>query len=486
MSAGQTGKQRSQRIQIDYFRHRGGLFYLRCGCIVAGLVAAGLYGALVIGRGGGSHLSTGPLAVVHVSFENDCQQCHQDFTPLASDAFRIDPESSVSHTEQACQKCHQVDGHHRDLLLADWKMVDQNCAICHADHQGRQRDLTAVVNPLCSQCHSDLSKVCTANRSPVVRDQVSRFDLESHGDFASLKSDPGRVKFDHRQHMLPGQVDPGSKGAMTVSMLEATRREQYRRAGQGNDDLVSLDCSSCHQFAGNPDAHVVLAGDQELGRYLKPISFDQHCSACHSMNPPGRTEDTLPLPHAAPWSEIGLLLQTKIAGLRQLGTARSPRDDTQPAPIPGEGFGSAANNVSIVSAAEVDVALKAMQVQCLKCHDSASITDEAINTALAGTSTPLIPARWLRHGIYDHAAHRKMDCRYCHADAYPNEAMSSSPPDDHQQVMIGGIETCTPCHRPADVAEPEGLSDLFSGQPTWASDDCILCHRYHTSVGVKR
>ena len=112
--ATETGKQRSQRIQIDYFRQRTGLHRFRTLCIFLGLVAAAAYAAyaMVAGR---SHLSTGPLASVHAAFENDCRQCHLDLTPIDSRGSKmkvsmlgVDPQVSAAHMESACQECHQV------------------------------------------------------------------------------------------------------------------------------------------------------------------------------------------------------------------------------------------------------------------------------------------------------------------------------------------------------------------------------------------
>lgn len=480
MATGETGKQRSQRIQIDYYRHRGRIFWWRWACIAAGLAGAVAYAALVISPGGSPHLSTGTLSIAHASFEKDCQQCHQDFTPLSADAFRLDPSATIQHAKQACNSCHPVGDHHRTTLLPRWQSFEQDCAQCHREHLGRANELTAIGNDTCNQCHANLSSVCSSSYTLSVRDDITHFDLDRHGEFQSLKSDRGRVLFDHHQHMLPGQVDAGVKGAFTIGMLEALRRDSYRDPGQGDADLVTLNCGDCHQPAGNPDSQWSLSSDAELGRYMKPISFQQHCSACHSMNPPGRGEDTLPLPHAAPWSEMRLLLTAKISGGRAEGSARTPRENRRQTPQVGEGFGVPAASANVISAAEIDAAIQDVRVQCLKCHDADSITEESIAAALSGKSAPLIPGRWLRHGLFDHAAHREVDCRFCHGAAYPSEEVSTSPATDHQQVMVGGIDTCTPCHRTIDTQPTD--NPLFGKQPVWASDACVLCHRYHTST----
>jgi Cytochrome c7 and related cytochrome c len=484
--ARETGKQRSQRIEIDYYRKKGGLHHLKTVCAIAALVGSAGYAVYVLAAGGQSHTSTGPLSRAHASFENDCQQCHQDFTPIDGRGAKlnlsfagISSEKSIAHIESACQKCHEVGDHYRDKMSVDWQLTDKNCAGCHADHKGRDFDLNLIAASQCTSCHASLSAGCT----PTVRANIAGFTQEQHGDFNSLtKGDPGTVKFDHQQHMLPGQVDAGQKGAFTIEMLDPAVRARYRQVSQ-TDKKVQLDCNSCHQFAGNPGGKAMTA-DAELGRYIEPVSFQEHCSACHAMNPGIATPETTPLPHAVPWAKIDLLLEASINGGRARGKTRAPRDDTQSTPQPGEGLGSSvAGSDPITAATSVAAARQIVQAQCLKCHDEAATTDEAILAALSGTADPLIPPRWLQYGLYDHAIHREINCRYCHEGAYGPGA--AGPALDQEQVMIAGIDSCTGCHRDAETPTPSSLTDAsawLGSQTTWASDNCTTCHRYHTPV----
>lgn len=491
--ARETGKQRSQRIQIDYYRRRGGLQIGRNVCAVVGLVVAGAYAVYVLAASDGSkHVLTGPVARSHAAFESDCQQCHLEFTPINSDAVRLDlafanvhSAKSIAHLESACQKCHQVGDHHRAAMNATGKLADQNCGHCHVEHQGREHDLALVSDRHCQACHDRLSDVCV---EPKLRESIAGFTMESHGDFASLaRPDPGRVKFDHRQHLLPGQVDSGRRGGFTIGMLEESAKQRYLQAGQDDSSLVQLDCASCHRPDGLPEGGGQLSSDAELGRYMQPVSYEQHCAACHPMNPGVATADTAPLPHAVEWSKVELLLRGSIAGARAGGTARNPRDDSQASPTPGTGLGEPAQVASPVADEEVAAARARIKSQCLKCHDEATISDEGIRSA--DSANPLIPSRWLERGLYDHAAHRQIDCQYCHEAAYPGD-QSSSPPQDHETVMIAGIESCTGCHRDAESPTPASITDpsvasLLGGQPTWASDACTTCHRYHSHAEAR-
>ncbi len=485
----ETGKSRSQRIQIDYYKKRDALYYLKWAMSIAAFGTSGVYAAYVIGSGGrNSHMNTAPLSIAHASFENDCQKCHKDYTPLGSDALQLNPQASLDHMEASCQSCHRVGSHYREALTSDKKPMDQNCGVCHNEHEGRDNNLVAVKNDLCTRCHSDLASAYSPTHTPHVMNDVDQFTKEAHGEFVSLASgDVGLVKFDHAQHMMPGQVDAGMKGGFTIAMLEPGTSDRYRQPGQSDDDLVTLNCASCHGFDGNPDRRAVRSGDEEIGRYIAPISFDEHCSACHSMNPDSRTDATLPLPHAAPWAEIEMLLQAKLDGAKAIGQARNARDDSQKLARPGVSFGSTAADKTATPEATVKAAVERVRQQCLKCHDETSITDETIAVMRGSTSEFLIPPRWFQYGVYDHAAHRKMDCRFCHEAAYGDGTSDSKPPTDNQRVMVAGIDSCTGCHRDPGEPIPESIlasESMLGGQATWASNDCIKCHHYHTNLGV--
>lgn len=368
-------------------------------------------------------------------------------------------------------------------MNADWKLEDQNCASCHADHQGRDHDLTRVASKRCVACHSDLTAGCSG--VPSVSPNVTAFTRDSHGDFASLAvDDPGTIKFDHAQHMLPGQVDTGQRGGFTIAQLPPQDRNRYRETGQVDSDLVTLECSSCHELAGIPDDGKSLFADNELGRYLQPIGFDRHCAACHSLSPGIATEDSTPLPHAVPWRQIDLLLAANVRGAEAIGLVRRPRDDSQAVPVPGEGLGESPAATSVTTTFDVAAARALVQEKCLQCHDESAITDQSILSS-RDAGSEMIPSRWLQRGLFDHAAHRNVACQYCHAAAYPNDQPSGTAVDQ-QKVMIAGIVSCTACHRSEELERPAELDvaetvAMIEGQPSWASDRCTLCHRYHTS-----
>ena len=77
--------------------------------------------------------------------------------------------------------------------------------------------------------------------------------------------------------------------------------------------------------------------------------------------------------------------------------------------------------------------------------------------ALPEVAKPNITRVWLPHSMFDHQAHRLLACSSCHTKALTSHETSD--------VLVPGIKTCQPCHRPAR----EGA----------AQSGCYECHAYH-------
>ena len=69
------------------------------------------------------------------------------------------------------------------------------------------------------------------------------------------------------------------------------------------------------------------------------------------------------------------------------------------------------------------------------------------------------PRRWFPHSVFDHNAHRALECLSCHAQAQTSNNMA--------EVMLPKLEDCVICHRPGDATGPG------------AGDGCMTCHVFH-------
>ncbi|EMI44351.1 cytochrome c3 family protein [Rhodopirellula sp. SWK7] len=531
-----TGKQRSQRIQIDYYRRRTGLDRWRRLCILLSLLFAGTYAIYLVyftlaassaspleisadsqslGEILQRHFNTGPLSLSHASFESECHVCHTDFTPMDANApsdwlplIGVNSDVSRKHLEAACQKCHFAGNHSRDQMTAQFAAKDQNCAWCHQPHQGREFDLTRISRSRCITCHDDLTSV--TNNAPSINKAVTAFNETDHGDFTSLKTgDSGQIRFSHDLHMMPGQVGIDSKGGMTLERLSPSDRARYASGKQKLTDKVQLNCQSCHDIVGQQvidglGSNLKSVDIELLGRSMTPINFEKHCVACHAISPGviSASEHPLRLPHAVSPTSMRTQIAAAIDGSRATGMSRERRDNSKKKLPPGIGEPHSNSTQWRVTDEEIAATEELVREQCLTCHVSESITEAAISASNSSTTTSMIPTRWLRRGLYDHAAHRLIDCRFCHSEAYPpsfNLQQADLADDDHEKVLIAGIESCQGCHRPAHTPAPSEWStsptqskdativagepspaELIGKMPTWASDECILCHRYHS------
>ncbi len=478
MARSETGKTRAQRIQLDYHKQPDALLRWRRWMIVGAIAVAGAYGLYAAGPWGRSHINTGPLSWSHASLEHDCEACHGGGmgTSLGFDAWRPLREASLDHIESSCQSCHPVRDHFR-LQLADTSL-DRSCTRCHREHLGRDHNLMAVSNGACTDCHGDLTSVIVA-RPHVANTQIQEFTKESHGEFRSLQRDPGRIRFDHRQHMRPGQVLEGTRGGITMDRLPPAWRAAYRGMDRPDDTLVQLECGDCHVPDQRQESALDLPVDRLLGQRFQPVSFDRHCGACHALNYASGSHDDLPLPHAAPWAELRALLGVKLAAGRSAGRIGMPSDLAKES-TPGRHRreSGAADPQGDLARSE-----KELRARCLDCHRENDLSDEAIARARTNGVQTMVPDRWFQTSVFDHSAHAAMHCEFCHQTS--GDAKEARPsPTAHEQVMIRGIDSCALCHRPSSQALPAALlaksaREQLGRQPTWASDRCTLCHRYH-------
>lgn len=184
-----------------------------------------------------SFLSNGPLASAHANFSQNCAACH---------------EPGLGVAEMKCTDCHERFGDgpgvfsfetHYLYRSTDYNQVaivpeEKPCASCHMEHRGRTANLKAVGNHRCSDCHT----FATLNEHP-------NWASAAHGDKESAA-----LKFPHIIHA----------------------RELMEKQGLKKPEQT---CLFCH----NPEPD---------GKNFKPLSFDDHCDACHLNN----TSKTPPLP----------------------------------------------------------------------------------------------------------------------------------------------------------------------------------------------
>lgn len=507
----QTGKDRVRRIPLDYHRRVGSLQRWRGWATWSALLAAVAYIAWVgFAPRGEKHLSTGPLSKAHASLESNCAACHSNFTPIAADAFRIRPAATLSETSAKCLACHSTVGRHSEFLNAQGQLVDQNCAACHREHHGLGQSLIPIDDQTCTDCHQNLAayrqEPPTGNREPL-RD-VTAFSVDGHGDFRSLavlrdqaaptpSPSVSGIRFDHAQHMQPGQVLAGRRGGLSLDRLDPRFREQYREAGQDDQSLVQLQCADCHDYR---------VGDTEAGRrgdlwgpVSQPILFEQHCIACHPLSAPGQREGQFGIPHGVPLAALRDQLAARASAVTtERNAAEREAEQTEPLPlrVPGVNDSPAQTPPPPIDptapqgtpdATRAETLIQRVGEQCRVCHATADL-EQPFRLAR-------LPKPRLTHGEFDHAAHRGAACVLCHPQADPSgQTLAAEAKAEWGQwltrfdspAIVQGIDSCTPCHqavatrpRPSKADEPN-FGVLFGGLSDHAPTQCGTCHDYHS------
>ncbi len=480
----ESSKQRALRIVLDYHRRGDALVrskYFWTG--VCSIITAAYLGWLLFGGvAAREHLSPGKLAAVHSALNSSCGECHEDFTPLGSDtagskllltAFSADSRSAHdAHAHKVtCAKCHKSQAenpHHSNQLPAE----GATCAECHSDHRGANALLARPDDRACTHCHQDITSHRRRSQYDAPIQNVAQFAKTiasefAHPAFRSLpKTDNNHFKFNHQLHMLPGQWPKDGKpaGAWKLGQLPAELRDRYRTSSeQALDSLVQLDCKSCHVA-------------DRAGAYMLPVTFEQHCRACHPLDVSQTVAGKLNswnIRHGLKQSELReFLLGISANAAHQPADVAKPRL-TPNVPLPGKTPG---NNLAqnLGDPGQVDAWQKSLfREQCLKCHADES----AVPAVLAEPTdfvTPKLPARWLQHARFNHRAHESWaNCRDCHGRAFATDA-PAKPPLDDGQVLIPNIDSCVQCHA------------AKSSHPTFratARFDCAECHRYHQPGG---
>ncbi len=202
----------------------------RRGMMVWGLAAAAalaIFAAVDFRWRGARFLSNGPLSSSHATLEQDCAACHTPFGEVSS---------------ESCSTCHEKYGdelgvysfasHYlyrtNDFQRLGVREHETACAACHAEHLGREAEITHLEDGHCLPCHAFGS----FNR------EHPQFDFAADG-----ARDDDALAFTHVHHT----------------------REVMERQG-----LVDVEraCLYCHN--PRPD-----------GKRFEPLDFDRHCDACH-------------------------------------------------------------------------------------------------------------------------------------------------------------------------------------------------------------
>ncbi|WZO96860.1 cytochrome c3 family protein [Isosphaeraceae bacterium EP7] len=492
-SQGRESKARAQRIELDYYKTPDGIQRGKLALTFLGVVAVAAWFALNLewdGRtlkssaGGRLRSSPGPLIEAHATWEANCEACHVPFTPIKGnsplDALALTAKTSTAASR--CESCHAGSAHH--AAPAGMNVAKNDCAGCHQDHQGRLARLTRLDDSKCKSCHAmlgDFRHEGSANPALANIEGFSTGLSNSHPEFEPLKHpDPGGIKFNHALHMSPGlTTTPGGKPFLASKIRLEKDRDAYRGSSGVADSSVSLRCQSCH--ATNPadlraPGRVDLSVAATTGASMLPIRYEVQCRACHELGF-DTTKPDMMMTHRIQPSEVSTRLREYFSGeiLRDDPAFMARYVPARPGLGPISALEPKVQTLGdrlVSKVREASTLLFDGDRACQKCHDYASRDQLGAPTQVKAANIPQV---WFTHANFDHSAHRGVDCRSCHAGAYPDATPASMSKAD---VLIPGIESCRQCHAPkAQAGWMAGASSkVASGGATF---DCTLCHSYH-------
>lgn len=492
----ETGKQRAQRMPLDYYKKSNRVERIRdrLGFLAVLVVGGWLAYQAATSRQPSFGASRGHVAAVHQAWNDDCTVCHVPFQATSSHSFVPAPlVAPVAITSPSkCQACHQGPEHHVN------QSHEYSCGTCHRDHRGPDASLVRLPDADCTQCHTNLESNMKQPGQRVFENRVTRFAAKTHPEFRSVKSDPGKLQFNHAQHMTAGipDIDPktGKPGGilMTYGDLKKNVPDLYARydpTGMKNPaEPVKLQCASCHVLDsgdfGLTQAQAVLVQDSRLpkrspGAYFLPISYENQCRACHPLGIQGVVPggDGFTLPHGLQPAEVVDLVENRLVS-NAVGGKVGFYQQKVTRPLPGKLLTPELDaTVKQVLDRDLDIALKDLFVgkrNCGECHtyihpEGPPAAGKALFSALKIEPTR-VPQVWLKHAKFDHMAHRAVDCRECHGKAYPTLADGQPNPQAstrNSDVLVPNMDNCLQCHAPKTAT---GGGVRF---------DCTGCHNYH-------
>jgi len=436
--------------------------------------------------------SKGPLAQAHAMWNSTCEACHLPFTPINHSRWAPALETGSTASDDRCRTRHAAPIHHQSERQGDVPA----CAECHRDHRGREASLLAMDDSACTRCHGDLSQHGGPGAgSDSVAAIVSRFDTAHHPDFTTTPVDraasPRRVKFSHARHLAAGLTLEKGGAPFSFAQLAPLDRARYGWTPDQKLDLpVRLACATCHQLDGEDQVRRVderianRTSPRSPGASMLPIVYDIHCAACHPLafdaNAPGQ--------HV----RHGLAPAELIGELRRFYAAQAVTADpallrqfVPPRPLPDQSASYSEQRFEDAILAKVLTAAKLLfgsgldeatrrqqklplgRGGCVECHNlkpHAGPLIRARDFAALEIEPVLMTPVWFESAVFNHTAHRALDCAACHAGV-------SSSRENGDRPLLPGIAVCASCHSAAEGRQ--------SGQLAGASTACTECHRYH-------
>jgi hypothetical protein len=302
-----------------------------------------------------------------------------------------------------------------------------------------------------------------------IKKDVTQFDNDIHPRFRSVTKDPRKLQFSHERHLLPGIPIKNEKDELGGPLKK-----------HENGAPVQLQCASCHQLDTGDfgfgkqqvrESPKSVLGQRDSGAYMLPVTYENHCQACHPLtiarkHPGDENLGLLAVPHRwQPDKLHGFLVDFFTAQVARGQAGFMEKKLTRP--LPGKMPALLEPTAREAIQKNVEVAEKALYTSAQTCRLCHMLEGKGLANAIKAEFMPglhiaptNVPRVWFQHAKFNHTAHRAVQCADCHDMTKDSEKNIA--------VLIPNRENCVQCHAPTTKAGTPG-----------ARFNCTECHLYH-------
>jgi hypothetical protein len=417
----------------------------------------------------------------------------------ACTACHAGPDHNAKSDTPACGSCH-VEHVGRAVLV---QVADRHCVQCHGDLQTKDGTPPAFhgsVTAFARGKHPEFAVTAGAG------DQVTRVRLDAKPE----PTDATPIKLGHATHLKAGLK--GTEDVVKQQGMAGIAKVTIKREGIADREGLQLTCTFCHRLDERGQYMKAIVYETHCAA-CHPLGFEGSDTVAPHETPAivrafirGTLSEAYDRCQAVPGGKAGAEIRARCVdlglirepagdaprgrrrgggetetppsdaprGLRRGASAEAetPPPDTPrglrrgggadaetPAPDAPRGLrrgGGAAAEAPPAPKGWVAEKMAAIEPTlfgkqgCGYCH-----TLEGDEPSSVDVVPPAIPARWLPHSRFDHAAHRPLACTECHGGATASEKTTD--------VLLPKLDTCGECHKPRAGARAV----------------CVECHRYH-------
>ena len=238
--------------------------------IAAAAVLLGFWGATAHAQ-----MSPGDLSQAHKDLEGPlkCVSCHA-FGAGAAQLKCLDCHEEIR------RRLEEKRGYHARVVKGTLKQASQDCARCHAEHNGRQHQLVRWRTPKARFDHKEAGWALEGKHAPLACEKCHNASKISPEDKATLKrSDLGKSYLGLSQKCTNCHVDEHHND-LGANCLRCHNQETWKAPPGFSHDKSAYTLTGLHQKVGCEKCHKRMPPQGGHVQY-KNFGFFETCKSCH-------------------------------------------------------------------------------------------------------------------------------------------------------------------------------------------------------------